>query len=171
MRNFLPACALSLAVLLAGCSSFGGNQQRMDLASVDLSSALFAVDHPMSVEPTIVGPRVTYGVLDVTLVRGDAERVMAVLPPPAEGRSYAIYAFAPEDVPKVRAAATAGTVTALSVAPNLCTTNAARKDNDVVTITAVLPGRGTLVVVPPETLAALEARTGVEMPVCPGHSG
>jgi hypothetical protein len=163
---------LCLPVLLGGCM-FGGAGQgpRMDLGAIDFATAVFAVDHPVSVEPTIVGPRVIYDTLDATLVRGDAEAVMGALPPPAEGRSYAVYAFAPEDQPKVRAVATGGTATAISIQPNLCLTSVAQKDRDTVTVVAVLPGRGTIVIVPPETLTELETRTGVPLTACPGHSG
>lgn len=167
----------ALCLALAGCSSLGvatPGRTAADLAGTDLATAVFAIDMPLSIEP-IDGPRVRYGAaLDVTLIRADAESVMAVLPPPPEGRSYAIYAFAAEDQAKVRAAqaaAVAGRGAVLAVAPRLCATSDMRRDRDTVTVLAVVPGQRPVTIVGPETIAMLESRTGAPLPACAGHSG
>lgn len=170
--------ALSALLLLASCTSLGGlsptDTAALNLVGTDLSAALFAVDLPLSVEPADP-PRVTSGdALDVTLVRADAEAVMGVLPPPAEGRSYAVYGFAPADQTAVRSGQTglrAGQGAALSVAPRLCATGETKKDRDTVTVLAIVPGQRPIVVAGPETIVALEARTGVSVTPCAGHSG
>jgi hypothetical protein len=175
------AAAPALALLLAGCSSLGGlapqpSAPAFDLASADLALALFAVDLPASVRPAAQGPRVTYAAspgLDVTLVPADAEPVVAALQPPAAGRSYVVYAFAPEDQPKVRAAQSGGARpgATFTVIPRLCVTAEARKNSDTIAVHAVLPGRQAVQVIAAETLLSLEARAGAPLPACAGHSG
>ena len=76
----------ALALALAGCSSLGGAtpaaRAAPNLGGIDLATALFAVDLPMSVE-SIDGPTIAYGTaLEITLERAEAERVMNVLPAP-----------------------------------------------------------------------------------------
>ena len=165
----------ALLAALAACSSFGGLSPKPTegaiITSSDLTTALFAVDMPASVEPGERGPRVSYGdTLDVTLVRADAEPVMAALPPPPEGRSYAVYAFAEADKPAV-AAAISQLGARIVVVPGLCLTPVADRAKDTVTILAVLQDKPPVTLVPPETLAAIEGRAGVPFPACAGHSG
>jgi hypothetical protein len=161
---------------IAGCSSLGGPSPGAgpDLASLDLASAMFAVDMPLSVEPAD-GPRVVFGTsLDVTLDRADAEAVMSALPPPAEGRSYAVYAFPNAQRANVRAvqsAVRAGQGGRLAIQPRFCVTADARKAADLISVIAVAPGQRPVTIVGPETLSALEARTGTVLPPCAGHSG
>ena len=161
---------------LAACSSFGGLSSSRPaegaiVTTGDLAAALFAVDMPASVEPGERGPRVIYGdALDVTLVRADAEPVMAALPPPPEGRSYAVYAFAEADRPAV-AAAVSQLGARIVVSPGLCLTPAADRSKDTVTVLAVLPEKPPVTLMAPESLAAIEARLGAQFPVCAGHSG
>lgn len=167
----------ALCAMLAACSSFGvapPGRAAVDLGKVDLATAVFAVDMPLSIEP-LDGPRVRYGAtLDATLRRADAEAVMAVLPPPAEGRSYAVYAFDIEDQEKVRAAqaaAVSGQGAPLTIVPALCATPDVRRERDTVSILAIVPGQRPMTMLGPETVAALEMRAGAALPVCAGHSG
>lgn len=168
----------ALVLALAGCSSLGvattASRAAPDLAGIDLATALFAVDLPMSVE-AIDGPQVAYGAaLDITLERAEAERVMNVLPAPAEGRSYAIFAIAAADQAAVRAAqaaALSGTTAALVVSPRLCATTDTSKDRDTVTVLALVSAKRPITLVGPETIAQLEARTASPLPACAGHSG
>lgn len=167
--------ALCALLPLAACTSLGGaspgHTSSADLTALDLASAVFAVDMPATVEPG-AGPRVTYGTaLDVALVPLDAEAVMAVLPAPPEGRSYAVYAFAPADQPKVRAAQQSPAGATLVVAPRVCVTPDSRKASDIVSILAIVPGQNPVTLTGPETLLALETRTGMQLPICQGHSG
>lgn len=165
----------ALALGLAACSSFGGLPPSAGsgspLDSIELAAALFAVDMPASVEPGEHGPRVVYGdELDVRLVRADAEAVMAALPPPASGRFYAVYSFAEADRQAVQGAMGQPGARVL-VTPGLCLTPAADKGRDTVAVFAVLPGQPPLALVPLETLASIETRTGQPFPACAGHSG
>lgn len=176
-----PAAALAAGLVLAGCTSLGGlapqtSAPAFDLATADIATALFAVDLPASVRTTDAGPRVVYSGspgFDVTLIRADAEAAVAVLPPPAEGRSYAVYAFEPEDQTRVRAAREGGVQpgATFSVVPQLCLTAGARRNSDTIAVHAVLPGRGAVPVMARETLLSLESRTGTPLPPCAGHSG
>lgn len=168
----------ALALSLAGCSSLGGAtpaaRAAPNLGGIDMATALFAVDLPMSVE-SIDGPTIAYGTaLEITLERAEAERVMNVLPAPAEGRSYAIFAIAAADQAEVRAAqatATSGPAAALVVTPRLCATADTLKDRDTVTVLALVSAKRPITLVGPETIAELEARTATPLPACAGHSG
>lgn len=168
--------AMGAATLLAGCSSMGAiaigpAQPSPDLATLDLAGAKFAVDLPDSVGPG-AGPRVTYGtMLDAALVQADAESVMAVLRPPREGRSYAVYAFSGSDQEKVRAALASRVTATLMIAPRVCVTSDTRKQDDSVSVIAIIPGQAPVTVAGPESLAALEARTGTQLAACAGRSG
>lgn len=163
----------ALTLALVACSSMGGlaPPPGTELARADLAAATFIVDLPVTVEPG-PAPRVTYGAaLDATLVPTDAEAVMPLLPAPAEGRSYAVYAFAEADREAVRAAlGWAGTAT-LVVDPGICLTTAARKSSDRLSVLAIVPGSPPVTLFGPETLSALEGRIGRALAPCAGHSG
>jgi hypothetical protein len=169
--------ALGALPFVVACTSLGGPSPgvpgALNLAAMDLASAAFALDLPASIE-AVDPPRITYGSsLDVVLVRADAEQLMGVLPAPAEGRSYAVYAFSPRDRAKVSAsrAATPAAPATLIVEPRLCATPDVQKDRDTVTVIAAVPGQRPVAISGPETVAAIETRLAAILPACAGHSG
>ena len=168
--------ALVVAGSLAGCASLGGltggaapAAPALDLASDDIASMVVALDLPDTVLAGREAPLVRYGAgpdrLDLTLEYGDAENVMGVLPPPREGRSYAVFAFTEADRDRVRAARAAGAL-AFEIDPRICATSDARKERDMVGALGILPGGRVVTLVPQESIAAFELRTGAAVVAC-----
>ena len=170
------ALSAVLAVALTGCSSLGGLSPgsgtpaaALDPLNDDVSTMVLAVDLPDALSPGREGPRLLFGAgparLDIVYGFGDAEAVMSALPEPADGRRYVIYDLSPADRGRVRAAQDAGAI-ALEVIPQVCATSAARRDRDTVAVLGILAGGRIVRLVPPETVAALDARTGTLTPDC-----
>ena len=168
--------ALVVAGSLAGCASIGGltgggapAAPLLDLVSDDIAAMVVALDLPDTVSTGREAPLVRYGAgpgrLELTLQYGDAEDVIGVLPPPRDGRSYAVFAFTDADRDKVRAARAAGTL-AFEIDPRICATSDTRKDRDTVGALGILPGGRVVTLVPHETIAAFEQRTGAVAAAC-----
>ena len=175
------------ALLLGGCSSLGGLSPSSGgaggpaLLTTDLGTALFALDVPVSVEPVPPGLRLVVTVpqdrgLEAVLVRADAEPVMAALPPPAEGRTYFVYALSEADRAAVaalqaRLAAMPAPAATLSIVPLLCVTPGVDPAKERISVLPVIGGAALHPIVDAESLASIAARAGAPLPACAGHSG
>src|SRR5690606_8708429 len=136
---------------------------------------------PLTVEPIPPGPRLVVTVpggsgLEAVLVRADAEPVMKALPPPAEGRTYYVYALAEADRAALTAlqgglAAAPPRAATIWAGPALCGTAGDDQQQERVSVIPVLGGRARPPLIAGETLSGRAARTGAPLPACEGHSG
>ncbi len=187
MRRFAVVPGM-LALLLGGCSSLGGLSASSGGAGggpaalpADIGRALFALDVPVTVEPVAPGLRLVVtvpqgGGLEALLVRADAEPVMAALPPPADGRTYYVYALSEADRAAVaalqaRLAASPAPAATISIVPALCVTAGIDPAKEQISVLPVLGGTALRPLIAGETLSSIATRTGAPLPSCAGHSG
>lgn len=182
MRRFAVVPGM-FALLLGGCSSLGGlsaSSRGPAALPADIGRALFALDVPVTVEPVAPGLRLVVTVqqgigLEAVLVRADAELVMAALPPPAEGRTYYVYALSEADrsalaALQTRLAAAAAPTATISIVPALCATAGIDPAKEQVSVLPVLGGAALRPLIAGETLSSIATRTGSPLPACAGHS-
>jgi hypothetical protein len=185
LRVVAAACALMAlaactAVVPGGVTPPPGNTTS-GYINQDLSTAVIAFDVPVVLEPLEGASRLSYDVI----VPGLGERhILSVLdfadtdvsdslPPPAEGRTY--YLFAPGDKDKAalrEAQAFAGaTRPTVSVGPRFCAAGPVDPQKLVISVLLILPGKAAEPLVSKQTLASALAASGTELPACAGHSG
>jgi hypothetical protein len=178
--------------LLAGCDtlgmSFGPSTpaaptgRAIDYASDNLSALVFALDVPTSLRPLAGGMVATLAAsgpkgekqVKATLVLADGEPVDGMLPPPASGRTYYLFAFAAKDKAAVAALqkwvkglpAGAEPVTSLDVAPRLCATAPVDPVATTFSVVPALPGSTFVPLVNAAPVASLAAATAGQLPPC-----
>jgi hypothetical protein len=177
----------SVALLLTGCASFGPSTppplRTLDYLHDDLGSLLIAYDLPRGIGP-VDGPQaLSFDVggptpkhIKAVLAQADADEVTGNLPPPATGRAYYLYDFAPADQAAIRAvqqAARAGNVAApdvkMTLAPRLCRSEATVDLKQVtVSVLVALPGGRPLApLIDHQLLADQMAQSGgPNLPAC-----
>jgi hypothetical protein len=191
------AIAAAAASLVAGCSSLGpvspgAGPRGLDYLNDDLGSMALAFDVPVTLEPAPAGSTLSFAVsvpgagerqVSAVLVRGDASDVMEVLPPPAENRTYYVFALAAEDGGRLREAqdwaraqalqGKAPNTPVISIAPRFCQTARVDAARTMVSVRLVLPQRGlsTALIEGQSVAALLAAGGGGTLPDCAGHSG
>ena len=191
------AIAAAAASLVAGCSSLGpvspgAGPRGLDYLNDDLGSMALAFDVPVTLEPAPAGSTLSFAVsvpgagerrVSAVLVRGDAGDVMATLPPPADERTYYVFALSPEDAGKLREAqgwararameGTAPSTPVISIAPRFCQTARVDAARTMVSVRLVLPQRGlaTALIESQSVATLLAAEGGGTLPDCAGHSG
>jgi len=181
MRQLIAG--FSVALLLAGCASFGPSTppplRTLDYLHDDLGSLLIAYDLPRGIGP-VDGPQtVSFDIAGPTprhvkaaLAQADADEVAGNLPPPASGRAYYLYDFGPPDQTAIRAAqqaARAGnlqnTDLKLTLAPRLCRSEATVDLKQVtVSVLVALPGGRALAPLIDHQL--LDQSSAASLPAC-----
>src|SRR5690606_38265417 len=109
--------ALSGPLLLSACSSLNlgtaAQLRSLDYLKDDIADVVLAFDVPVALEPIpsaslfrfdIVAPGHGERHLAAVLVRGDATAAAGTSPPPAEGRTYYLFAFSEVDKQALREA-------------------------------------------------------------------
>jgi hypothetical protein len=184
--RLLRATCVLLALALAGCSSMGGlapagggapagGPRALDLVGDSLPDLVFALDLPDTLRPTAAGMTFSYDVndpkapvfLETSLVRADADAIVGVLPTPAAGRSYHVFALSQQARERLRSLQTFARglekrpAPLLNVVPRLCSSGALDRARSTVSVRIVLPGRGPLLpLVADEPLGQLESHSG-----------
>lgn len=192
-RPILQLLALTGLLGLAACSSLNSGTARqlrsIDFLQDDIASVVLAFDVPVTLEPIpdaslfrfdLVVPGYGERHLAPVLVRGDASAAAGTLPPPAEGRTYYLFAFSEADQRALREAqAWAGGATTpvpprVALEPRFCSTTAAPDLHKTrVSVLVALPGSGAMApLIHNARVDELLAGTGSSgLPPCAGHSG
>jgi len=192
-NHALRCAGLAAIVLLAGCASFnlgGAAQMRgLDYLRDDIASVVLAFDVPVTIEPIPDASLFRFDIvapggerhLAAVLVRGDATAAAGSLPPPAEGRTYYLFAFAEADQQALREAqawarslAGAPPQPRIALEPRFCTTERYADPRDThISVLVALPGAGAMTpLIDDARVADLLAGTGSSsLPACAGHSG
>jgi predicted small secreted protein len=161
MHRLIVVC---FALLLAGCSTMGGggtntaaSGRNIDPLNDDVANILVALDLPRGLGPAPAGQLFTFDVanggpdqhLRISLARADdADQVGSLLPPPADGRAYYLFAVSDADKAKLQnaqAAALARNVTPQSIqigiVPHFCTSGQVDPSTVTVSILGGVPGK------------------------------
>lgn len=189
MRIVRQLGALGLALMLAACSSVPlGTAQKLrglDVVNDDIAGLLFALDLPLSLEPSSGVSTVGIDIaspsgerlIKAVLVRADADELAGTLPPPADNRVYYLFKFADTDKQAIREAqawvrtmAPGSARLSVLVNPALCRTEAVDPARTYISALVALPGATGLA----PLLANVplgKVKGGRDVPPCAGHSG
>ncbi|HEV7277260.1 MAG TPA: hypothetical protein VGN80_13320 [Devosiaceae bacterium] len=189
-----PFAALLGLFLLAGCASFNlgtaAQVRGLDYLNDDLASVVLAFDVPVTIEPIpdaslfrldIVAPGRGERHLAPVLVRGDATAAAGTLRPPADGRTYYLFAFSEADKQALREAQAWARGLAgdppqprIALEPRFCSTALHADPRETrISVLVALPGTGAMApLVDDVRVADLLSGTGSSsLPACAGHSG
>jgi|GEM_PF-1377974 len=190
VRTILAAAALAA---LFGCDTFGVDfgapntpslpaGRAIDYRNDDLTGLVFAIDLPAGLRPL---PGSTTATIDAsaakgdkhfkgTLVLADGAATDSLLPPPASGRTYVMFGFAPKDKGALRdlqkwiKAQTDQPVVALDVQPKVCATTQVDAGTTTYAVLAALPSTALLPIVAGAPIGRLMLSTGGTLPTCAG---
>jgi hypothetical protein len=195
----LGAGAIAAAIFaLAACSSLSlptaAKLRALDYLNDDVASLLLAFDVPEALEPIPDASTISFDIVSAAsgqkhvkavLVRSEAGEIAGSLPPPADGRTYYLFGFAPADQKAIRDAqawgralpqtGTSGNSLAVAISPRFCRTEPVNAKNVRLSVLIALPGATALEpLIANETLANVILAGGggdTELPACEGHSG
>lgn len=186
----LAACSSVPGGAPGGGASAGRSAPGLDYLRDDLSGLLVALDLPPELEParlaqsvldfTVIGPGGERRIVSARLVQSDAAELAALLPPPADSRSYYLFGLSGADRTALKelqgwaATLPSGTARAsVSFKPELCRTDPVDPAKVALSVLLATPARGAVApLLRNEPLSAALAASGrAGLPTCPGHSG